>query len=168
MASVCPVERTLELFEPARRPTRPDVGHGYLDLLGDDDPTGRRPGQRLMVSRVLPLVYERVWRPLGGRLLMGALGPSMADERRIALDMLCIPPAASVLDVGCGPGNFTRAFADAAPDGLVVGLDASRTMLARAARDSRPARSPTCAATRRPCPSATGPSTRSAASPRCT
>ena len=110
---------------------------GYLDLLGDaGDPTGRGPGQRLMVSRALPLIYERLWRPLGGRVLMGALGPSMAGERRIALEMLEIGAGDAVLDVACGPGNFTRAFADAAgPDGLVVGLDASPTMLAQAARE---------------------------------
>ena len=108
---------------------------GYLDLLGDDDPTGGGPGQRLMVSRALPLIYERLWRPLGGRLLMGALGPDTAGERRIALEMLRISPGDAVLDVACGPGNFTRAFAAAAGDGPVVGLDASRTMLAQAARE---------------------------------
>jgi len=110
---------------------------GYLDLLGEaGDPTGRGPGQRLMVSRALPLIYERLWRPLGGRVLMGALGPSMAGERRIALEMLEIGAGDTVLDVACGPGNFTRAFADeAGPDGLVVGLDASPTMLAQAARE---------------------------------
>jgi SAM-dependent methyltransferase len=136
MASVSPVERTLGLFEPARRPQHPDVRHGYLDLLGDDDPTGRGAGQRLMVSRVLPLIYERVWRPLGGRVLMGLRGPGgMAGERRIALEMLAIAPGATVLDVACGPGNFTRAFAAAAGDGLVVGVDASRTMLAQAVRE---------------------------------
>ena len=109
---------------------------GYVDLLGSDDPTGGGPGQRLMVSRVLPVIYERLWRPLGGRLLMGALGPSMAGERRIALELLEIAAGDAVLDVACGPGNFTRAFADAAgPDGVVVGLDASRTMLAQAARE---------------------------------
>ena len=88
-----------------------------------------------MVSRALPLIYERIWRPLGGRLLMGALGPSMEGERRIALEMLRIEPGDAVLDVACGPGNFTRAFARAAGDGVVVGLDASRTMLAQAARE---------------------------------
>ena len=110
---------------------------GYLDLLGEaGDPTGRGPGQRLMVSRALPLIYERLWRPLGGRVLMGALGPSMAGERRIALEMLEIGAGDTVLDVACGPGNFTRAFADeAGPDDLVVGLDASPTMLAQAARE---------------------------------
>ncbi len=129
------MERALELLEPAWRPERPELRDGYLDLLGDEDPTGGGPGQRLMVSRALPLIYERIWRPLGGRLLMGALGPDMAGERRIALEMLRIAPGDAVLDVACGPGNFTRAFAGAAGDGLVVGLDASRTMLAQAARE---------------------------------
>ena len=70
---------------------------GYLDLLGEDeDPTGARPGQRLMASRVLPVIYERLWRPLGGRLLMGALGPDTAGERRIALEMLQISPGDAV------------------------------------------------------------------------
>ena len=106
-----------------------------------------------MVSRALPLIYERLWRPLGGRLLMGALGPGMAGERRIALEMLRIAPGDAVLDVACGPGNFTRAFAGAAGDGVVVGLDASRTMLAQAARE-RPgdAQSPTCGRARPTCP----------------
>jgi ubiquinone/menaquinone biosynthesis C-methylase UbiE len=116
---------------------------GYLDLLGDaGDPTGRGPGQRLMVSRALPLIYERLWRPLGGRVLMGALGPSMSGERRIALAMLRISPGDRVLDVACGTGSFSRAFADkAGAEGVVVGLDASATMLAQAAREERsPAR----------------------------
>jgi SAM-dependent methyltransferase len=123
------------VLAPEHRSARPAPRHGYLDLLGDEDPTGGGPGQRLMVSRALPLIYERLWRPLGGRLLMGALGPDTAGERRIALEMLRISPGDAVLDVACGPGNFTRAFAGAAGDGLVVGLDASRTMLAQAARE---------------------------------
>jgi SAM-dependent methyltransferase len=130
------VDRALELLRPERRPDPPAVRDGYLDLLGQEDPTGARPGQRLMASRALPLIYERLWRPLGGRLLMGALGPDTAGERRIALEMLRISPGDAVLDVACGPGNFTRAFADAAGEGgTVVGLDASRTMLARAVRE---------------------------------
>jgi SAM-dependent methyltransferase len=130
---VTAADRALELVDPALRAgVRPSPA-GHLDALGDRDPTGRRPGQRLMATRALPLVYERWWRPLGGRLLMGVAGPRMGDEHRIALDMLELAPADVVLDVGCGTGGFTRRFATAvAPGGLAIGLDASRTMLERA------------------------------------
>jgi SAM-dependent methyltransferase len=112
----------------------PGVSAAYADLLGDDDPTGAGVGQRAMISSLVPRIYERIWRPLLAPLLMGG----RRDERAIALEMLAIAPGDSVLDVGCGPGNFTRAFARASGDGLVVGLDASRTMLDQAAREANP------------------------------
>jgi ubiquinone/menaquinone biosynthesis C-methylase UbiE len=130
------IDRTLDLFQTTRRPAHLQLREGYLDLLGDEDPTGPHPGQRWMASRALPLVYERLWRPMGGRLLMGGMGPSMRGEHRIALKMLSLTAGERVLDVGCGPGNFTRIFARAVGDGVVVGLDASRTMLARAVHET--------------------------------
>ena len=126
------IEQALGLFEPAHRPAELHVADGYLDLIGEQDPTGPHPGQRLMLSSALPLIYERLWRPLGGRLLMGVTGPGTGEEHRIALDMLALSRGDRVLDVACGPGNFTRDFARATADGLVVGIDASETMLARA------------------------------------
>lgn len=117
----------------------PQVEDGYLDLLGDDDPTGAHPGQRLMLSSALALIYERLWRPIGGRLLMGAMGPARGEELHMALEMLELSPNDRVLDVACGPGNFTRDFARAAGAGLAVGLDASKAMLAVAARKSESA-----------------------------
>jgi SAM-dependent methyltransferase len=133
------IEQALGLFEPARRPAEVNVDHGYLDLLGKRDPTGAHPGQRLMLSRVLPPIYQRLWRPLAGRLLLGVTGPSTREEHRIALAMLSISAGDRVLDVACGPGNFTRDFADAADGGLVVGIDASETMLAVAVGDTESA-----------------------------
>jgi SAM-dependent methyltransferase len=131
-----PIEQALELFEPGRRPAELDLEHGYLDLLGAADAGGHRAAQRLMSSRALPAIYERFWRPLGGRMLTGikALGPG--GEHGIALAMLSISPGDRVLDVACGPGNFTRDFALAANDGLVVGIDASPTMLDVAVRET--------------------------------
>jgi SAM-dependent methyltransferase len=129
-------ERALKLLSPALRTPRPPLRDGYLDVLGEQDATGPHPGQRLMASRGLPLVYERLWRPLGTRLLMGLRGPDTRGEQRLALGMLDLAGGERVLDVGCGPGNLTRMLAAHVGDGLVVGLDASATMLARAVRDT--------------------------------
>jgi SAM-dependent methyltransferase len=128
------IEATLELLEGAGAEARPAVEDGYIDMLGEQNALGSHPGQQMMRSRLLPLVYERLWRPLGARLLMGAIGPGTAEEHRIALEMLAISPGDRVLDVGCGPGNFTRDFAQAASGGLAVGVDASETMLGAAVR----------------------------------
>jgi SAM-dependent methyltransferase len=130
------IERALQLFATPVRRDPLDASQGYLDLLGRTDPTGTHLGQRLMVSRALPLIYQRFWRPFGGRLLMGLTGPGTGEEHRMALSMLSIQPGDRVLDVACGPGNFTRDFALAAGDGLVVGIDASAPMLDVAVRET--------------------------------
>lgn len=137
LAHVAPaIEQSLRLFATPVQGDELDVSHGYLDLLGQKDPTGTHLGQRLMVSRALPLIYQRFWRPLGGRLLMGLTGPGTEEEHRMALSMLSIEPGDRVLDVACGPGNFSRDFGQAAGDGLVVGIDASTPMLDVAVRDT--------------------------------
>jgi SAM-dependent methyltransferase len=128
-----PIEEALELFEPGRRPADLDAEHGYLDLIGTAN-DGGSVAQRLMRSRVVPLVYQRFWRPVAGRLLMGLAGPGTEEEHRVALEMLSSSPGDRVLDVACGPGNFTRDFALASGDGLVVGVDSSETMLGVAVR----------------------------------
>ena len=130
------IERALGLFATPPREEEVDVADGYLDLLGQRDPTGVHPVQRLMVSRALPRIYQRFWRPFGGRLLMGLAGPGTEGEHRMALSMLSIAPTDRVLDVACGPGNFTRDFAAAVSEGLVVGIDASGPMLDVAVRDT--------------------------------
>jgi SAM-dependent methyltransferase len=132
------LERAIPLLDPARRPRSAEVTEGYLDLLGPGErPAAAGAAQRLMSSVAVPIVYERWWRPALGRLAKGPLGPGMDEERRIARLLLALSPGDGVLDVGCGPGNFTREFARlVGPAGLVVGLDASETMLARAVRDS--------------------------------
>ncbi|HEY0391833.1 MAG TPA: methyltransferase domain-containing protein [Solirubrobacterales bacterium] len=129
------MEQALELFEPHRRPAELQLDRGYLDLLGSAK-AGGNAAQRLMRSRAVPLIYQRFWRPVAGRLLMGLTGPSTEEEHRIALAMLAISPGDRVLDVACGPGNFTRDFALEAGTGLVVGVDSSETMLAVAVRDN--------------------------------
>jgi len=48
-------------------------------------------------------------------------------------------PGASVLDLGCGPGDICRRFARAFPDCRIHGVDASSPMLALARSDTRAA-----------------------------
>jgi len=131
------IAQALDLFSTPLPIEAANVRRGYLDLLGEEDPTGTHFGQRLMVSRALPLIYQRFWRPFGVRLLMGFTGPGTEEEHRMALSMLSIDPADRVLDVACGPGNFSRDFAHAASEGLVVGIDASASMLDVAVRETK-------------------------------
>jgi ubiquinone/menaquinone biosynthesis C-methylase UbiE len=105
---------------------------GYLDLLGGEDLKSTGVTQNLMTTRLVPAIYERYWRPALARAVKGFTGPGMAEEVRIARLLLGLSPGDVVLDIACGPGNFSREFARAVGDeGLVVGIDASRTMLAR-------------------------------------
>jgi SAM-dependent methyltransferase len=131
-------ERALELFTPdaAARAAGRDAA-GYVDLLDTQlESTGWT--QDLMLTRIVPAIYERWWRPALARVFKGITGPGMAEEIRIARLLLGLGEGETVLDVACGPGNFSREFARAVGrDGLVVGIDASETMLARAVEEIR-------------------------------
>ena len=133
------IERALPLLRPEER-ERGRLVAGYFDLL-DPDPvesTGRV--QDLMLTGFVPRIYERWWRPALGRAAKGLFGPGMADEHRIARLLLGLSPGDGVLDVACGTGNFSRDFGrTVGAEGLVVGIDVSQTMLARAVEDTRSA-----------------------------
>jgi SAM-dependent methyltransferase len=110
---------------------------GYIDLLPAEGLPSTGLTQNLMLTRVVPEIYERWWRPALGRVAKGVFGPGMAEEMRIARLLLGLVPGDGVLDIACGTGNFTRNFArTVGPSGLVIGLDASTTMLERAVDDT--------------------------------
>jgi ubiquinone/menaquinone biosynthesis C-methylase UbiE len=127
------------LLLPEARERAERVPAGYVDLLGPQEDPPRSTGliQDLMLTGAVPRIYERWWRPALGRMFKGLLGPGMKDEHRIARLLLALSPGDGVLDVACGTGNFSRGFArSVGPDGLVVGIDVSETMLARAVEDT--------------------------------
>ena len=106
----------------------------YLDLLGEQEAIGSHRGQQIFRSSLLPLVYERVWRPIVARVVFSGWGMKADEERQLTMELLDISPTDRVLDVGCGTGNYARHLAASVPDGLVVGIDASETMIASAAK----------------------------------
>lgn len=131
------MQRLVALLTPeaAARAQRHD---GWLDVLGGQAESGSAPtlARWLMESGAVPLIYTRYWRPALGRVAKGLAGPSMRDEFALARDLLALQPGDVVLDVGCGPGTFTRRFAAAVgAEGLAIGLDASASMLRRARVD---------------------------------
>jgi ubiquinone/menaquinone biosynthesis C-methylase UbiE len=108
-----------------------------------------------MRSRVLAPVYERAWRPVLGWALLGFDVEHLRHERSLTVSALRLRPGDVVLDLACGPGNFTSAFAAAVgPTGLAVGVDTSEPMLARArATNAHPRAAYVCGdATRLPFP----------------
>lgn len=136
------LERAAELLLPehaARAAEAGSTARGYLDLLGGElDSTGVT--QDLMTSSFVPRIYERYWRPALARAVKGFTGPGMQEEVRIARLLMGLGEGDLALDVACGPGNFTRRFAEiVGADGLAVGIDASETMLARGVGELRSA-----------------------------
>lgn len=109
--------------------------HGFLDALGESTsspvPTF---AQRAMNSPFAATVYGRVWRPTSFYL---ASGITTRTEQRRAAAALRLSQAGRLLDVACGPGNFTAPLAQHLPvESLAVGLDISEPMLTRAVLDN--------------------------------
>src|SRR6266705_5344531 len=103
--------------------------NGYLDLHpGDPEPVP--PIQHLMQFPPIFAVYEDLWRPLGYFIASKHSFPK--DSDRIA--SLIQRRHGLILDLACGPGNFTRRIARLAPESVVVGFDLSPQMLERAVR----------------------------------
>jgi ubiquinone/menaquinone biosynthesis C-methylase UbiE len=127
--------RALMLPGAAERASAGRAETEYLDLLPGDPPsTGAT--QDLMTSRLVPQIYERWWRPALSRMAKGITGPGMAEEVRIARLLMALSQGDTVLDLACGTGGFSREFGRTVTEsGLVVGVDASRTMLERAAAE---------------------------------
>jgi SAM-dependent methyltransferase len=113
---------------------------GYIDLLGPSAPARRTLAQRAMQSPTVAAISERAWRPI----MIAALslhGLSMSAERERAAAALHLGGEQRVLDVACGPGDFTSFPAGKlAGDGLVIGLDNSLPMMERAVGDNSHAR----------------------------
>lgn len=131
------LHRALAMIEPATLRELARTDGGYVELLPDVPAPNPSPASIAMNNRVVAAIYERLWRPFGVSM-MGIAGMSMAAERAKAVSDLRLHGAQRVLDVACGPGNFTKFLSEAlTDDGLAVGFDISEAMIARAVADNR-------------------------------
>jgi len=109
---------------------------GYTDLLGRSSPARRSLAQRAMHTPAVAAIYQHIWRPIMVAA-MSLHGMSITAERERAATALYLGGQQRVLDVACGPGNFTSFFAgQLVGDGFVIGLDNSVPMIERAVRDN--------------------------------
>jgi SAM-dependent methyltransferase len=109
---------------------------GYTDLLGSGEPVRRSLAQRAMNSPSVAAIYQHIWRPIMVAV-MSLHGISLSAERERAAAALHLGGRQRILDVACGPGNFTSFFAGRLDgDGFVIGLDSSAPMMERALRDN--------------------------------
>jgi ubiquinone/menaquinone biosynthesis C-methylase UbiE len=125
-----PLQTTRELLDGEA-----SLRHGFLDVLGEsvasETPT---LAQAAMNSPLVATVYERLWRPVAFYV---ASGVTTGTEQRRAAEALGLSGASRLLDIACGPGNFTGRLAEQLPPGgLAVGLDISVPMLTRAVQDN--------------------------------
>ena len=112
---------------------------GFIDFIGrsGDAQTGARGiGPRLMHSRALATVYEKLWRPAFVAVASGGRPDYAAELEQV---LTALEPAAGgvVVDLSCGPGFTGRRLAHSDLFTRVYGLDWSVAMLQRAlaARD---------------------------------
>lgn len=109
--------------------------NGFLDVRGESTSSAAPTlAQRAMNSPFVATVYERLWRPTS---FYAASGVTTRAEQHRAAAALRLSSATRLLDVACGPGNFTAPLAQRLPDGsLAVGFDISAPMLTRAVLDN--------------------------------
>jgi len=111
------------------------AANSFIDCLGRDEaaPTDTRSlGQTILESGPAARVYAAL-RGSAGRATLAGMSPD--SERSLISGSLRLAERSNVLDVGCGPGNFTSYVATKLPaDGLAVGVDISTSMLDRAVR----------------------------------
>ena len=105
------------------------IGKGYLNLYPDYQESVT-PIQHLCQSAPMIAIYDKIWRPFGYFFTSSRSFPEDLDRITELMDP---EQCQTVLDLACGPGNFTRNIARYGKETKVVGFDLADRMLERAA-----------------------------------
>ncbi|MBO0853669.1 MAG: class I SAM-dependent methyltransferase [Nocardia sp.] len=90
--------------------------------------------QHVIHHPLFALIYERIWRPL---TFFSVSGRTPRADRIDAERTLRLRSARTLLDIGCGPGNFTLYLSRRLGSGAhAIGLDFSVPMLEQARADN--------------------------------
>ena len=103
---------------------------GIIDLSGSTITVSRKfSSQWAMEFQPLVAFYEHIWRPMVTKPFS-----DLDWEINTVQKLLETAYGLDVLDLGCGPGNFTRLFAQTVKPGVVIGFDLSLPMLKQGLR----------------------------------
>ena len=126
------LQRIRDLIDPAALTDDSQQSAGYIDLLPPPPDRPHRAAQKAMNNQLVVAVYGAGWRSFSALINTGM---TKTAERHRAVKALRLSGSDRLLDVACGPGNFTSHLGkDLDSDGLAIGFDLSVPMLNRAAR----------------------------------
>jgi len=103
---------------------------GIVDFAGSI-PDSRSVSQWAMEFKPLVSLYENIWRPMVTKPFS-----DLKWEMDTVQKWLQMKGNLDVLDLGCGPGNFSRLIARSVNPGVVIGFDLSLPMLKKGLRNS--------------------------------
>ena len=122
--------------DPPRRAALDSIARGYTDLLGPehDGPARLSHSGRCKVRRSRQYLGGP-WRPITIGSTPACVGSHSRSVERASAALRLVGEQ-RVLDMACGPGNFTSFSSDKLDgDGFVIGLDNSVPMMERAVAD---------------------------------
>ncbi len=90
---------------------------------------------------VLKSFFQNTRKPqgIGGKLMLSRMNARHNANARWGLAHIEIPPAARILDIGCGGGQNISNLLDRAPQGIVYGVDYSPVSVEKSKRKNKKA-----------------------------
>lgn len=103
--------------------------NGIFDFIGENINNKFNLSMWTMEFPPIVFIYEKFWRPL---ITIPFSDYSWVKKK--ILEMMELKSCSNILDIACGPGNFTRLFAGTNKNAEIIGIDLSLPMLKKAVK----------------------------------